>query len=71
MGSIAVEHLKPTLLLVMGHQRCGAVAAAVGSKGVASQDNIGHVVAMILPFVERAKQTLIRMRYVPALHSIS
>lgn len=59
LGSIdyAVAHLKPCLLLIMGHQSCGAVKAALDCHGSESaQDNIGSIVAKVLPSVDRAKR---------------
>lgn len=55
MGSIeyAVELLETPLLMVLGHERCGAVTAAV-EHGVLPGE-IGTFVAAILPAVERVK----------------
>jgi carbonic anhydrase len=55
MGSIeyAVELLETPLLMVLGHERCGAVTAAV-EHGELPGD-IGTFVAAILPAVERVK----------------
>ena len=54
IGSIeyAVEHLKAPLLLVIGHERCGAVAAAVSGGHVAG--HIGSIVESIAPAVKAA-----------------
>ncbi|MGH7742792.1 MAG: carbonic anhydrase [Candidatus Eiseniibacteriota bacterium] len=57
LGSIeyAVEHLGATLIVVMGHEKCGAVAAAL-----AGGDAGGHVqtiVNEISPVIEVAKQS--------------
>ncbi|MGE6739215.1 carbonic anhydrase [Allorhizobium pseudoryzae] len=53
MGSIeyAVEHLGTPLIVVLGHQRCGAVAAAceVAEKGTKLPGSIGPMVNSILP----------------------
>ncbi len=52
IGSIeyAVEHLKASLLLVVGHERCGAVAAAVA--GGHADGHIGSIVESIAPAVK-------------------
>ncbi len=55
LGSIeyAVEHLGSSLIVVLGHERCGAVSAAV-----ASAKEPGHIAAMlkaIEPAVEKTK----------------
>lgn len=49
-----VEHLKTPLLVVMGHTKCGAVAAAA-SKG-ATHGKITDLVTAIKPAVERAQR---------------
>ena len=53
MGSIeyAVEHLGTPLIVVLGHERCGAVAAAceVAEKGTKLPGSIGPMVNAILP----------------------
>lgn len=54
LGSIeyAVEHLGSPLILVLGHQRCGAVAAAVaGAKAP------GHIAAVLNAIEPAAKKT--------------
>lgn len=55
LGSIeyAVEHLNSPLIIVMGHDKCGAVSAAV--QGGAPEGNIGSIVAKISPSVSKAK----------------
>ena len=55
LGSIeyAVEHLHTPLIIVMGHDKCGAVGAAV--KGGELEGNIEAIVKKIAPAVERAK----------------
>jgi carbonic anhydrase len=55
IGSIeyAVAHLGSPLILVVGHERCGAVAAAVAGGHV--EGGIGEVVASIAPSVEIAR----------------
>jgi carbonic anhydrase len=67
LGSIeyAVEHLGTRLIVVLGHERCGAVSAAVqaarsSSMPGASQpggehDHIGSLVQAIAPAVERVR----------------
>jgi carbonic anhydrase len=53
MGTIeyGVEHLGVPLVVVMGHERCGAVAAAceVATKGTKFPGSIGPMVAAIVP----------------------
>jgi len=46
----AVEHLKVPLIVVLGHTRCGAVAAAV--EGGEHPGHLGHLVEAIRPAVE-------------------
>lgn len=55
LGSIeyAVEHLNVPLIMVLGHDRCSAVAVAV--KGGKQEGNIRAVVRKIAPAVRRAK----------------
>ena len=57
LGSIeyAVEHLHTPLIIVMGHDKCGAVGAAV--QGGESEGNIGAIVKKIAPSVDKAKAT--------------
>ena len=59
LGSIeyAVEHLHAPLVVVMGHESCGAVTAAVGSHGD-PHGNIGEIIKKILPAVQKAKASL-------------
>ena len=54
LGSIeyAVEHLGVRLIVVMGHARCGAVAAAL--EGATAPGHIGSIVREIRPAVEVA-----------------
>ena len=49
----AVEHLGVPLILVLGHQRCGAVEAAV--KGGKAPGHVGSLIEAIQPAVEKAK----------------
>ncbi|MFZ5641908.1 MAG: carbonic anhydrase [Bacillota bacterium] len=55
MGSIeyAVEHLGSPLIVVMGHEKCGAVKATVD--GGEAPGSIGSIVAKIKPAVDKAK----------------
>jgi carbonic anhydrase len=55
MGSIeyAVEHLGTPLIVVLGHERCGAVSAAVS--GATESGNIPDVLKAISPAVEETK----------------
>ena len=55
LGSIeyAVEHLNAPLVLVLGHQKCGAVSATVD--GGEAPGHIKSVVEHIAPAVERAR----------------
>lgn len=57
LGSIeyAAEHLGSTLIMVLGHERCGAVTAAVDAKGK-PEGNIGAIVKRILPSVKEARK---------------
>ncbi len=55
MGSIeyGVEHLETPLLVIMGHENCGAVKAAVD--GGEAPGSIGSIIEMIKPSVEKAR----------------
>ena len=55
IGSIeyAIEHLGTRLIVVLGHQRCGAVSAAVS--GAKDTGDIPDVLKAILPAVEETK----------------
>lgn len=55
LGSIeyAAEHLHVPLLFVMGHEKCGAVAATV--QGGEVPGNIASIVSKIAPAVEKAR----------------
>lgn len=55
LGSVeyAVEHLRSPYLLVLGHEKCGAVTAAV--KGGETPGDIGSIVEKIEPAVSKAK----------------
>ena len=55
LGSIeyAAEHLGTPLVMVLGHERCGAVTATVDAKGKA-HGNIGSIVKTIAPSIKNA-----------------
>ena len=55
LGSIeyAVEHLGARLIVVLGHERCGAVAAAVA--GDSAPGHVGNIVRTIRPAVEAVR----------------
>ncbi len=57
MGSIeyGVEHLKSPLVVVLGHENCGAVKASVD--GGEAPGSIGSIVEKINPSVQKAKAT--------------
>jgi carbonic anhydrase len=57
LGSIeyAAEHLHTPLLILMGHEKCGAVTAAVEAKGE-PEGNIGAIVKKIIPAVKKARK---------------
>ena len=56
LGSIeyAVDHLHSTVLVVLGHQKCGAVAAACSGEKMPSR-NLDAIVDKINPAVAQAK----------------
>ncbi len=57
LGSIeyAAEHLGSTMVMVLGHERCGAVTATVDSKGKSTgSENIDAIVKVIAPNVKSA-----------------
>ena len=59
LGSIeyAAEHLGSTLIMVLGHERCGAVTATVDSKGKSTGSaNIDAIVKVIEPSVKLASK---------------
>ncbi|MDD2320708.1 MAG: carbonic anhydrase [Geobacteraceae bacterium] len=58
LGSIeyAAEHIGSPLVMVLGHERCGAVTAAVDAKGK-PEGNIGAIVKTIAPAVKQARKT--------------
>ena len=57
LGSIeyAAEHLGSPLVMVLGHERCGAVTAAFDARGTPG-GNIGAIIQTIAPAVKKAKQ---------------
>lgn len=57
LGSIeyAAEHIGSPLVMVLGHERCGAVTAAVDAKGK-PEGNIGAIITAIAPAVKQAKK---------------
>lgn len=57
LGSVeyAAEHLGSPLVVVLGHERCGAVTAAVEAKGK-PEGNIGAIIKTITPAVKQAKK---------------
>lgn len=59
LGSIeyAVEHLHAPLVLVLGHESCGAVKAAIDSKGK-PEGNIGAIIKKIMPAVKSERASL-------------
>lgn len=56
LGSIeyAADHLGSPLIMVLGHQKCGAVGAAVEAHGE-PHGNIGSILKTIAPAVEKAR----------------
>lgn len=57
LGSIeyAAEHLGSPLIMVLGHERCGAVTATVDAKG-RGEGNIGAIVKSIAPAVKKVNE---------------
>jgi len=55
LGSLeyGAEHLHVALLVVMGHQHCGAVTAAV--EGGEAEGHIGALIKLLRPAVEKAR----------------
>ncbi len=51
----AVDHLQAPLFMILGHEKCGAVTAAIAHEGQA-QGNIGLLLGQIQPAIERARQ---------------
>ena len=57
LGSIeyGAEHLHTPLLVILGHESCGAVQAALDAKGK-PEGNIGAIIKKIMPAVKTAKK---------------
>ena len=57
LGSIeyALEHLHANLIVVLGHERCGAVTAAFEANGISDGSNIGSLIESIAPAVIETK----------------
>lgn len=57
LGSVeyAAEHLGSPLVMVLGHERCGAVKATVDANGK-GEGNIGAIVKAIAPALKKAKK---------------
>lgn len=57
VGSVeyAVEHLNTPLVVVLGHDHCGAVKAAIDGGEAPAPGSIGAIVSRILPSVQKAK----------------
>jgi len=57
MGSVeyGVEHLHTPLLVILGHESCGAVKATLEAKGK-PEGNIGAILKKIMPAVNTAKK---------------
>ncbi|HAM50328.1 MAG TPA: carbonic anhydrase [Nitrospiraceae bacterium] len=57
LGSIeyGVEHLHTPLLVILGHESCGAVQAALETKGK-PEGNIGAILKKIMPAVNAARK---------------
>ncbi len=51
----AVDHLQAPLLVILGHEQCGAVTAAIAHGGQA-HGNIGVLLGKIQPAIDRARQ---------------
>jgi carbonic anhydrase len=50
----AVDHLQAPLLVILGHEQCGAVTAAIAHAGEA-KGNIGRLLSKIQPAIDRAQ----------------
>lgn len=57
LGSVeyAVKYLKTPLVVVMGHEHCGAVEAAVEANGKKQHGNLGAIIDKIGPSVKKMK----------------
>lgn len=51
----AVDHLKVPLFLILGHEQCGAVTAAIAHEGPVA-GNIGLLLGKIQPAIAKARQ---------------
>jgi len=51
----AVDHLQAPLLMILGHEQCGAVTAAIAHIGDA-HSNIGRLLGKIQPAIDRARK---------------
>lgn len=51
----AVDHLQAPLLVILGHEKCGAVTAAIAHEGQA-HGNIGLLLGKIQPAIARARK---------------
>jgi carbonic anhydrase len=65
LGSIeyAAEHLGSPLLMVLGHERCGAVKATVEAKGE-GHGNIGAIISAIAPALKSAPKNADQAQFV-------
>ncbi len=57
VSECAVEHLGVRLIVVLGHERCGAITAAVTASG-ATAGHLGSIMRAIRPALEKAKAQL-------------
>ncbi len=59
LGSIeyAVSHLGSSLIMVLGHEACGAVTAAMDATGK-TEGNIGAILDVVMPAVQNARDTM-------------
>jgi len=65
LGSIeyAAEHLGSPLVMVLGHERCGAVKATVDLNGK-GEGNIGAIVSAVAPALKTAPKNADKAQYV-------
>lgn len=59
LGSIeyAVSHLGSSLIMVLGHEACGAVTAAMDATGK-TEGNIGAILDVVMPAVQNVRATM-------------
>jgi len=59
LGSIeyAVSHLGSSLIMVLGHEACGAVTAAMDATGK-TEGNIGAILDVVMPAVQNVRDTM-------------